>query len=259
MADGWSGRGACLTLYDHFHGPPSWVRWLNGAGWVLALWLIFWPVPYLPLVFVVGLCPLAFLFAAARWPDWIAVEDGEELSFGRRLGSRLSLTGLWTLPGMVTAMRVLLDVELVDWGWPLLACLGLAIPMTFICVRAEGRLVSWATVCNAMIALFFSWGAVVQANVLLDPLPGSVEAAKIIWREDLNRSGPDISLRLPDGEEIVHLDVSSAVYEGTIVGGTACLDINPGLFGWRTAQVVSCTAPLRDLRPPAPSAPAPPR
>ncbi|WGM40721.1 hypothetical protein [Caulobacter sp. NIBR1757] len=248
-----------MTLYDHFHGLPTWVRWLNGLSWVLALWLIFWPVPYLPLVIVVGLAPLAFLVAATCWPDWIAVEDGEELSFGRRLGRRLNLTGLWSLAGLATGLRAISDVELVDWGWPLLVCLGLAFPMTAICVRAEGRLFSWATICNAMIALFFSWGAAVQANVLLDPSPGKVEAATIIWREDLNRSGPDISLRLADGEEIAHLDVSSAVYEGTIVGGTACLDINPGLFGWRTARIVSCTAPLRDLTPPAPSTPSPPR
>lgn len=260
MADGWPRPGACLTLYDHFHGPPAWVGWLNGVGWVLGLWLLLWPVPYLPLVIVVGLMPLLFLGLAARWPETFTAADDRSERFGRRMGRRLiDLSGLWIVPCLAIGGRAF-DATLLDPLWAFVVGLGLAIPMTLVCAWLDSRMRGWTMLCNFFFCLSWSWGGVALANTILDRTAGRIVLAEVTWKQDLRREGPEVNLRLPGGDEFNNVDVDQATYDNTLIGRRMCVEVNPGAFGWRVVYLVDCTGPLLDLlKPPAPSAPSPPR
>lgn len=248
-----------MTLYDHFYGPPPWIKWLNVMGWILSLWLFYWPQPYLPLLIAVGILPPAFLVLAAIWPDSFTIENDQDYSFGRRISEQAqSLSGLWFVPCLDIGLRAMMDVRAIDILWPTLIGGALAVPMALACAKVDAKMRGWSMTVNLVICFCWCWGGLALANGLLDRTPGKIVVAEVTARRDLS-DGPEVDLRLPTGDILDNTEIRRSAFARTSVGGPMCVEVNPGFFGWREAYVVDCTGPLKDLRPPALSTPSPPR
>lgn len=227
----------------------GWVGWLNALGWILGLGLFFAPVPFLPLVAAVWLMPPGFLVLATLRPGLFTSLDDQASPGTRRIGARLTtLSGLWFFPCLSIALCAMQATELIDWFWPLLFGSGLAVPVTLACRRVDARMRGWATAQNALLSLCWCWGGLVLANALLDVTPGRIVVAEVTSRTS-PRDDPALTLRLPDGVSLSDVEVAQALYDRTPTGGRVCVEINPGVFGWREAYLADCQAPLRDLEP----------
>lgn len=238
-----------MTLYDHLYGPPRWTRWLNRLGWLLGLWLFVFPVPYMPLVIAVGVMPPLFLLMLALWPDTFTA-DGEDSPTVGGIGELKSLTGLWFLPCLAIGGRAVRDLALMDLLWPALFGLGVAMAMTLLCARLDRRMRGWRMAFNLPLCLAWGWGGLALLNVLADPTAGRVMLAEVVERRDYSSSAV-VKLRLPSGELVGGVDIARRGRNSPGAGGRMCLEIDPGLFGWRSRYVVDC--PLIDLgRPPSP-------
>lgn len=217
----------------------------NRLAMVIAVWALFWPRPYFPLV---GLCVAVPLLAIAAEVRFRGRVDWEQSS---RRATPFSLAAIATFPALALFVRAGTDLNIVDWrmliAWSMLGAIAI---LGGICsmdprVRGQKQLIP-----VILFGCVFSYGTLAMANVTLDPSPATVIPTVIqdmrvrvsggvksssIWHEV--RVDPLASLQ---GRQWIH--VRPDVYAQFRRGDHACVDIGRGVLGVRWFDVRPCPA-----------------
>jgi hypothetical protein len=240
-----------VTLYDHLYGPPRWTRWLAIAGWLFGLWLVTFPVPYLPLLTATVLLPPTAATLVAIWPRIFTLTLQGSASYVATEERWSSLGGFWFSAGLAITARALLDLEMIDHLWPILAGLAGGAVMTLVFALVERDFRGWWLVFCLPCCIGWAWGGLLFANAWLDRTPGQLVVIEDVSSPSDRR--PYYTMLSANGRPLG--DPRLARTLGRRFGLPLvhrCVDVNPGLFGWRSVAPVSCSAPLLSLTPPAP-------
>lgn len=213
-------------------------RLLSGAAWAAVAWGWFRPRPYAAVVATLAVIPvlaLALLFAKR---GLVGVDE-------RRTDPRPSVLVPFLLPGLVLMLRAMLDFHVVDDGVLLARAAPLALALAPLLLVGDPELRRrWFMLPLALLmAAPLAWGAVAQANVLLDEAPPRrhrvrvtekhVSSGKVTtWKVTLAPFGSVSS------EE--DCDVRRTDYDAIEVGGDACVALRPGRLGARWLTVRRC-------------------
>lgn len=219
-------------------------RLASRASWVaiaLALWLMVYPRPYDLAVALNVPLPLLALAVASRWPGLATLIRDPQAE------PTVNLSAFWFVPSGALALRVLLDIDMVDWLPALCAGLGLAAIPFLLVLRAErAARQPWMALFSAVVLLGWGWGTVGLANFVLDRAPPTIHRAVVIDHGGSANDDPTLSLRVIDaGAKLPvfeDLDVSARRFKASPVGGVACVAIYPGWLGWRYVWITDCPA-----------------
>lgn len=236
---------------------PGWAWWITPLGWALGVWLVLLPHPYLLVLALNAAALPVFLGLAARWPGRFTFYDAETDELSWRM-----VNGLAMIPAVALFFRAMSENMLIDDVTPFLVGGAVGVLLTGLYwligrkLEDSERMISLVT-CGV-------WGVAMAllVNVTFDTAPGVVQAGTVTGRhEDRGKnSEPGLSIHLAiDGGRTLRFDVEEARLRATKLGDKACVEVDPGLFGWRSAWLTDCVQPLKTLTPPAPSAPSPPR
>ncbi|NBB14382.1 hypothetical protein GVN21_03300 [Caulobacter sp. SLTY] len=244
-----------MTLYDHLYGPPRWTRWLDIAGWLVGLWLVTFPVPYLPLLTVTALLPPLAAALVAIWPRIFTLTFQGSTSYASTEERWSSLGGFWFTTGIAITARAMMDLEMIDYLWPILAGLAGGVAMTLVFALVERDFRGWWLVICLPSCIGWAWGGLLFTNAWLDRTPGQFIVIEDLRGVDDIR--PGYTVRSADGRPLADQRLARTLkrtFGRPLVH--RCLDVNTGLFGWRSVMAVNCNAPLQSLAPPAPPAPS---
>lgn len=204
---------------------------------VVVAWGWLYPRPYLAALAVLALVPLAavalIVRGGGRWAVW-----GE----WPRAGLELPLF----MPGMVLALRALLDFHVMD-GRLLLACAVPAVAVWGAALAASDPAVRRRWWIALLVALFMSaypWGLVAHANALLDRSEGETFRVRVLdgWT---GRSYRHVShnLRLAAWgpfPEPANVEVRSDIWLDVWLDRRACIRLRPGALRVRWYQIAPC-------------------
>jgi len=200
----------------------------------IAVWALFRPQPYGALMALLIALPLLAVTAVVARPDLFRIGLG---SFHEaNLGSACAA------PACALFARTLFDLNLVSW-LPLTAfAAAIAIVFLIAAVRREAHLRRrwWRLFAAALLTGAYAFGALGQANVLLDRAPQAVLRSRIIGKHLGHSRIASHHLTLaPWGPLTAPHDatVSRDIYDAAEIDDPACIRLHDGALGmaWFTA------------------------
>lgn len=215
-----------------------WTSLLTGAGFAIALWVLFYPEPYRVAGIVCLVAPLIAILLTARWQPAVSLIYDSDVWVGG------SLVGLWTMPCIAMAMFAVRET-LIDWQIVMLVALGPAVLLLIVSILADQRLANvFGVIFGGAIAYGWACGALVFANVYLDEAESRIVLATVVERNGEAKDEPALTLASPTLPNVLDsIDVSERRWLAAPPGSTVCLKVYPGRFGWRYAYVTDCPVP----------------
>jgi hypothetical protein len=207
------------------------------AAIVLAVWALFRPHPYdLIVALLAALPPLALIAVLARRSLFrIGLGTGYEANLGTACAA----------PACALFARTLFDLNPV--GWLPLTSFAAAVALVFFITasRRETNLARrwWRLLIAALLTGAYAFGALGQADVLLDRAPQSVLRSRIIDKQLGHTRIATYHLTLaPWGALTQPIDASvpRRVYDQAEIGDPACIHLHDGALGIAWFSVVPC-------------------
>lgn len=201
-------------------------------------WGLFYPRPYPAAMLMLAVIPIvATALVLGGRGRYAIAEDRNEV--------RASLSVPLCGPGIVLAMRALVDFRVVDWQRPLVWTLLASIAVTLLVVaRTPAPRRRWSLAPNALLfSAFYVWGALNMANALLGDGKPVTHRVAVVDKHIASGKGPNHHLHLapwgpfPEGEEVT---VSRELYRSVEVGSTVCVMLRSGALGFRSSLVRAC-------------------
>lgn len=213
-------------------------RILQGGAWVAVAWAWFRPRPYAAVMATLAVIPLLAIGLLFAKRGLVGVDE-------RKTDPRPSVLVPFLMPGIALMLRAMLDVHVVDdpvllaWAAPI----ALALAGLLLVGDPQLRRRWFMPLLALLFAAPLAWGAVAQANVLLDeaapqrhrvPVTGKhVSSGKVTtWKVKLAPFGPVSSAE--------DCEVRRSDYDAIEVGGEACVALRPGRLGARWLTVRRC-------------------
>ena len=203
---------------------------LNTIGWIVGLWLIFFPRPYFLAIAAGIIMTLTALIFYARNEKYVSLDDNWHNPFTS------VLTGIM-VPAIGLALFVLRDVNIVlSWRvWvPAIVLAAIISVLVLYKTRERKKEKKVAAILLPVIAFLFSIGTVVSTNCVYDyhePAQYSVR----VQDKDYSKSNSSVeySLIVRNWNETGSLTVrvSKSVYEYINIGSDVWLAVYPGLWG----------------------------
>lgn len=211
---------------------------LTAAAVAISVWACFYPEPYPIAVAALGVLPLLALALAARFAQLYQL-------VGWRNDARANLVVAFILPGLVLALRAILDIRVFDWG-PAWKATGIgAVALTIVIAVCDPRLRHRGGELLAVLLVsgFYIFGGIVEANALLDRSEPQVFAASVVGKRVSTGRTTQYYLRLaPWGPRREEDDVTvpRALYAATAAGERVCVVFREGALQIRWFVVDSC-------------------
>jgi membrane protein YdbS with pleckstrin-like domain len=206
------------------------------ASVVIAVWALFRPQPYGMVMAILIALPLLAMVAVILRPSLFRIGLGS--------GYEANLATACAVPACLLLARTLFDLNLVRW-LPLTAfAAAIAIVFFTVAARRETQLRrrGWRLSAAAVLTGAYAFGALGQANVLLDRSPQSVLRSRITAKHLGNSRISSYHLTLAPWGPITEphdATVSRDVYEAAEIDDPACIRLHDGALGmaWFTAAV----------------------
>ncbi|WP_407155652.1 hypothetical protein [Bradyrhizobium sp. STM 3557] len=201
---------------------------------LVAVWALFRPQPYGALMTLLIALPLLAMTAVIARRDLFRIGLGS--------GYEANLGSACAVPACALFARTLFDLNLLSW-LPLTAfAAAIAIVFLIAALRRETRLRRrwWRLSIAALLTGAYAFGALGQANVLLDRAPQSVLRSRITGKHLGHSRIASYHLTLaPWGPMAAPHDatVPRDVYDAAEIGDPACVRLHDGALGmaWFTA------------------------
>jgi len=202
-------------------------KYFNIAGIVITLWAAFFPFPYLAAVLAAFGCPLAALAAMRYAKGQIGVGASRKSEFP---DITIALIG----PGIALPLRALFDYHLVSAG-PMWLPVGVFTVLTallfYFYATVQGGPVKYLIMLPFLFA--YSYGAVIEANCMLDTSKPAVYTVKVLEKRisHSSKGGNTYYIKVSpwgpktEGNEI---DVRRKLYDAVAVGGSATVNVKDG-------------------------------
>jgi hypothetical protein len=239
---------AILTDASFGTTPEQRLRWLVRArrlGFGLdmvtvaaVLWSLVYPQPYALVIGSLAAIPIAALVLVIVSRGLFQIGIGPNAAHAN-VGSACAL------PAFMLMVRVLSDFNLVDTV-PLIGA-GAAVGGAFVAILATVsrrlRAKPWTLLGIALITAVYGFGAIGEANALLDHSPASVQQTKIIDKRVRYGRATTYVFTLPpwgaqrDSAEVV---VSHELYDRLAPGDPVCMLLHDGALGMPWFTVLRC-------------------
>jgi hypothetical protein len=220
-------------------------RLLSGATFALGAWAWLYPVPYRLVVSLLVLLPCVGLVIVSRSSGLFRIDE-------RRNDPHPSVAVAVMLPGFVLMLRVISDMNLLEWTGPLYISAALAALLTVAAVMADRSLQSrrGLVILLFILSLSYGFGAGMEGNALLDHSKRSVYATKITEKEISSgryRSYDLYLARWGPKQDNDKVSVPRSFYDSVGIGDTVCVSLRQGAFHVQWYIVGPCTpARLRE-------------
>lgn len=211
-------------------------RGLSAAAWAAVAWGWFRPRPYVAAIATLAAIPVLAIGLLLAKRGLVGVDE-------RKTDPRPSVLVPILMPGLTLMLRALLDFHVLDWqvllGWTAPVCLAL-----WALLLAGDRQLRQSRFVPLLALLFtapLAWGAVAEANVLLDAAPPQRHRARVTGRHVSSGKVTTRKVKLEPFGPVASaedVDVRRADYDALRVGDEACVTLHPGRLGarWLTAR-----------------------
>jgi hypothetical protein len=210
---------------------------LTLAAIVVAVWALFKPQPYGLLMALLIALPLLTLLAVIVRRSLFRIGLGS--------GYEANLGSACAVPACALFARTLFDLNLVSW-LPLTAfAAAIAIVFLIAAARREVQLRRrwWRLLAAALLTGAYAFGALGQANVLLDRAPQAVLRSRIMAKHLGHTRITTYHLTLaPWGPMTAPNDaaVPRDVYDSAEIGDPACIRLHDGALGMAWFTAIAC-------------------
>ena len=199
---------------------------LSLAAGVAAVWGWFYPRPYDTAMAILGVIPAIAVLLLATGNGVYQVE-------GRRHDVRADLSIAFIIPGAVLTLRCLWDFEFLEWMPILKLAIVASVFLTIVVLAADGgmRERRWAFLAFLVLCFLYAFGAMAQANALLDSSEGQVFPTKVLDKRIENGKSTTYYFRVDSWgprSKPNEVSVSRALYQATPVGDTVCVSLWKG-------------------------------
>lgn len=213
-------------------------RALDIATIAALAWAFLAPWPYGLAMATLGALPLVALVL-------VIVSRGLFRLDGPANDARASLGLMFFLPELVLMIRVILDLDLLNWWPPIIAGIAVGVVLMAIAAAVDRHLRRrpWMVLGCMLFASAYGFGATVEANALLDRSQPSVFRSTVISKKTSRGRVTRYLLELsPWGElkEPVEATVSRALHDMLEPGASACVVQRRGAFGFPWFIVLAC-------------------
>jgi hypothetical protein len=219
----------------HLNRARKFARNFQLAGIVVVLWGLFYPQPYLLVVWLLIILPWLVLYLCWRHPAWFSIGDSGEHNV------RGDLTLSLFLPGAALALRAVLDVQLVELSSLLLpSLLGLSLLLTCILnIEPEYRKSLFKVVPLALLLTAYPAGSIALLNTALEWRAPTLHQLTVIANDKDDSNRVTVAAWGPrQAENSVQISPPPVV---TIpAGGTICVCQYPGALGLDWYRVKVC-------------------
>jgi hypothetical protein len=163
----------------------------------------------------------------------------------RRADAHANLGHVFFLPGFLLLVRVLLDFDLVYW-WLAIAAggvVGVALIAAAAAADRNMRRHLWTLLGCALLASIYGFGAVAEANVLLDRSRPSLFRSSVIDKHASYGKATRYLVRLaPWGprDEPDDVSVSHPLYDRLQPGDPVCVLLRQGALGMPWFIILGC-------------------
>ena len=211
---------------------------LSWAAGVTAAWGWLYPRPYEAAMATLGVIPAIAVIALATGQGLYQVE-------GRRHDARADLSVAFLVPGAVLALRSLWDFEFLEWMPILKMAIVASVILTILLVGADRgmRERRWAFLAFLLLCFLYAFGAMAQANALLDHSEGQVFRTLVLAKRiSSGKSTTYYFMVDPWGprNKPNEVSVSRALYQATPIGDAVCVSLGKGALGAPWFVVRAC-------------------
>jgi hypothetical protein len=209
---------------------------LNAIAGISSFLGYFFPRP--PVIALLSALPLIAMVLLVRSPGIYDIE-------GRRIEARPSLAPLFLFPGLVLALRALLDLNLLHWT-PILTISALLAAAMMLVVAKADRSIGSRPVALFVISLFaapYAYGLASHANSLLDHSTPQTFPVTVVGKHISDDKSPTYYLHLnPWGPQPAPTEVSvpSPLYASTSTGQQVCIYLHSGALRVPWYVVAEC-------------------
>lgn len=210
-------------------------RIMNITGWILLIWLCFYPVPYYVAITVAGFFPLAIMAIGYRYLGMMKVDDEMHSNMpSMASGFAVSIVGF--------AWRAFKDFTLLhdQQFWIITSVVALILLIFYLLPLQPFRTVSHyvSAVAFYLLTFFYSFALFVFTNCMLDRSQPEIFKTPVIEKQISgdNRQTYKLTLK-PWGEihEPKEVEVSSGEYEYIALGDSVTVIQHFGY--WRTPWI----------------------
>ena len=194
--------------------------------------------PRPPIIAILCALPLIALALLVRFRGIYDIE-------GRRIDARPSLAPLFLFPGLVLALRALLDFNLLHWTPLLTISLVLTAAIVFVVANAD-RSIGSRPATLLLISLFaacYSYGLAAHANSFLDHSTPQTFPVPVVGKHVSDDRSPTYYLHLdPWGPQTAPTEVSvpSSLYASISPGRQVCVYLHSGALRIPWYVVAQC-------------------
>lgn len=211
---------------------------LSWAAGIVSVWGWLYPRPYDLAIAILAIIPAIAVILLATGGGLYQME-------GRRHDVRADLFLAFIVPAAVLALRSLWDFEFLAWLPVLKLAIAASMILTILVVGADRGMRDrrWAFLAFLFLSFFYAFGAIAQANALLDHSEGQVFRAQVLAKRiSSGKSTTYYFMVDPWGprSEPNEVSVSRALYQATPVGQNVCVWLRKGSLSVPWFVVGSC-------------------
>lgn len=199
------------------------------VAFAVFMWGIAYPRPYVVTVAMLAGLPWVAVWAARHYKGFLRI--GTQTN-----DAHPNLAGLFLLPAIALALRVLMDVNLLEWKQAIAPACIIGGILFLAAMTADPTLAptAWSKVALIVLAMVYGWGAGLQANSLLDRSAATTYTTRVSAKQEksllLGAWGPK--------RDTTSVHVSRSVRALVEPGDSVCVDLKPGALwvGWYTVR-----------------------
>jgi hypothetical protein len=213
-------------------------RTLTIVTFAVAAWTWFVGVPYRLLVAILVLLPWAGLALAAKYKGLFRIDS-------RNNDPHPSIGFALLLPGLVLALRVIYDLDLIGWQRPIAYSLMIDAAICIAAAKLDSSLMKARSslIALALVSIAYGFGVAAEVNALFDRSQPQVFQALVTGKRISHGRSTSYHLQLsgwgpkPEGiEEMVSRRVNDITREGDL----RCVWLRPGALGMSWYVVKPC-------------------
>lgn len=199
---------------------------LSWAAGIASVWGWLYPRPYELAIAILAIIPGIAVILLATGGGLYQME-------GRRHDVRADLFLAFIVPSAVLTLRSVWDFEFLEWSPILKLAIVGSMVLTILVVGADRgmRERRWAFLAFLFLSFFYGFGAMAQANALLDRSEGQVFQTQVLAKRISSGKSTTYYFTIdPWGprSEPNEVSVSRALYQATSVGQNVCVWLRKG-------------------------------
>lgn len=200
----------------------------------MSWWCLLWPLPYDVVMFSLIVYCVLIVVSALIWPSLFSLFPNDQ---------RLSIGSLALLPSLALFLRILWDIEWLDWYAPIGMALCFGVIICLILRLRQTATTLGQTVVLIAVSSLISYGVIGYVNARFDNEQAETVGVTILDKSVAMPKSTSYQLYLhawgnrTDGN---FLSVPKSLHESLNSGDTVCILHHNGLLGLAWVEAKKC-------------------